>query len=130
MLAQALVLDRPRGLAGRARACLQLARHLAGGQQLDPVLLQIGEHVLGLLAGELRLLHRGRQRVRRQEPTLVGLGDDALQLVQLSHRCVRGCEQTVKPLVQLASKRPHTTSSARCPAPTSPDLRLRPPIAR
>ena len=86
---------------------LQLGYRLAWGEDLDPVLLQVAQEVVRLLAGELRVLDRGRKRVRRQEPPLLGLDDDRLQLLQLDHGYVRGGQQTLKLLAQLASQRPY-----------------------
>jgi len=83
---------------------LQLSPGIAGGEQLDSMLLQIAQQILRLLSGELRFLQRGRQCLDGQETPLLRLGNDPLQFIQLDHGCVRGGQQTLKLLAQLASQ--------------------------
>ena len=103
---------------------VQLGCGLARGEHLDAVLLQVSQQVVRLLHGQLRVLHRASQRGRRHVSPLVGVGDRSLQLLQLHHGYLRGTNQTLKPLAQLASQVLIRLPSARHSRSDLPSLTL------
>ena len=114
-------------LASVFRGGMQVGARVRRVEHLDAVLLQVAEQILRLLAGELHVLERRRERRRREEPALLALGDHSLQLLQLHHRCLGGYQLTLQHLAHSEPPGPrlHAASAA---ALRPPQTYAKPPL--